>query len=268
MNLANIVGDIKKIAAEAGRYIMSEYSASGISGAEQKGLHDFVTHVDTGSEELLVKRLGDLVPSAGFIVEEKTSLLKGDQFMWIVDPLDGTTNFIHGIHPFSVSIALAEKGEVIAGVVLEASGTETFSAWKNGGAWLNGKKIQVSQNYSLPLALISTGFPYKDFSRLPGYLKCLEFLMQNTAGIRRMGSAAIDLCYVACGRFDLFFEYGLNPWDVAAGMLIVKEAGGVISDFSGNDSDIMGKEIIASNAAIYPDLVKIIRNFMVEGNLR
>jgi myo-inositol-1(or 4)-monophosphatase len=174
---------------------------------------------------------------------------------------------MHGVHPFAISIALIENEEVIAGVVYEAGGRETFSAWKDGGAWLNGINIKVSKAQNLSNSLIATGFPYKDFTRLPSYLKCLEHLIRNTQGVRRMGSASIDLAYVACGRFDAFFEYGLNIWDVAAGAILIREAGGKFSDFSGNEKDVTGKEIIAANILIYSEFLEIVSNFMQKMSL-
>jgi myo-inositol-1(or 4)-monophosphatase len=264
MNLTDISLAIEAIAAEAGNYIMSESERFDPSGTEMKGLNDFVTHVDRGSEELIVAELGKLIPAAGFLVEENTSSASGERYTWVVDPLDGTTNFIHGLHPFAVSIALTDHDEIIAGVVHEASGRETFTAWKGGGAYLNGKRIRVSETARASKSFVATGFPYKDFSRLPSYLDCLSHMLKNTTGVRRMGSASIDLACVACGRFDLFFEYGLNPWDIAAGSLLVTEAGGIVSDFSGEQSKVTGKEIIASNAGIYPEIHKIISNFMTK----
>lgn len=264
MNLKQICIDIEEIASEAGRFIMHESERFDIGSTEMKGLNDFVTYVDRGAEKLLVERLGKLIPSAGFLVEENTSTARGEKYCWVVDPLDGTTNFIHRIYPFALSIALTENDETIAGVVFEASGKETFTAWKGGGAWLNGKRIHVSSVSSSSRSFIATGFPYKDFSRLTQYLECLNFLLKNTTGVRRMGSASIDLSYVACGRFDLFFEYGLNPWDIAAGRLLVKEAGGIISDFSGRQENVTGAEIIGANASVYQELLKIISNFMLK----
>jgi myo-inositol-1(or 4)-monophosphatase len=264
MNLTDLTLAIEEVAIEAGNFIMTEARRFDISTTEMKGTNDFVTHVDRGAEKLIVSKLSKLIPSAGFLVEENTSGAKGERYCWVVDPLDGTTNFIHGIHPHAVSIALTDGDEIVAGVVHEAAGRETFTAWKGGGAWLNGERIRVSEVPLMSGSFVATGFPYKDFSRLPPYLECLSYMLRNTTGVRRMGSASIDLAYVACGRFEIFFEYGLNPWDVAAGSLLVMEAGGVISDFSGNQSKVSGHEIIASNAAVYPEILKIISNFMVK----
>jgi myo-inositol-1(or 4)-monophosphatase len=263
MELKELCRETELIASKTAGFIMKESQHFDIDKAETKGLNDFVSYVDLGAEEMLAENLARLIPGAGFYAEEGTVNKEGTRYLWIVDPLDGTTNFIHGVHPFSISIALREYDEIVVGLVYEAGGRESFTAWKNGGAWLNGEKIRVSGAINLSSSLIATGFPYKDFSRLPVYLKCFEHLLKNTHGVRRMGSASIDLAYVACGRFDGFFEYGLNPWDVAAGTLLILEAGGKISDFSGNEKDVTGREIIAANSLIYPEFLEIVSNFML-----
>jgi myo-inositol-1(or 4)-monophosphatase len=262
MELKDLCREIEIVARQTGRFIMKESRRFDIARIESKGPNDFVSYVDRGAEEMLVENLGRLIPEAGFYTEEGTSAKAGTRYCWVVDPLDGTTNFLHGVHPFSISIALKEFDELIAGVVYEAGGMETFTAWGNGGAWLNGNKIRVSRTINLSNSLVATGFPYNDFTRLPSYLICLEHVMRNSHGVRRMGSAAIDLAYVACGRFDAFFEYGLNPWDVAAGILLIREAGGRVSDFSGNEKDVTGKEIIAANNLVYSEFFEIVSNFM------
>jgi myo-inositol-1(or 4)-monophosphatase len=177
---------------------------------------------------------------------------------WIIDPLDGTTNFIHGIPLYTVSIALEKDNELVVGVVFEVNLGECFYAWKNGGAWMNESRIAVSEASQLRNALCATGFPYKDFPHLTRYFDTLRFLFQNSRGVRRIGSAALDLAYVACGRFDAFYEYNLNPWDVAGGALIVKEAGGTVSDFSGGTNFLHGKEIAATNKGVYKEFLNAI----------
>jgi myo-inositol-1(or 4)-monophosphatase len=260
--LKALCAEIESAARMAGEFIKNESVIFDINDTESKGLNNFVTYVDKGSEKMLIEKLAPLIPEAGFIAEEGTSAKKGLKYNWIIDPLDGTTNFLHGVHPFAVSIGLMENNEVIAGVVHEVGGDETFTAWKNGGAWLNGKKIHVSQTPRLSGSLAATGFPYNLFDRLDPYMNLLTYLVKNTHGIRRLGSASIDLAYVACGRFDLFFEYDLKPWDIAAGMLIVREAGGRFSDFSGNMANLSGDETIASNALIYNEILEIVSSFM------
>ncbi|HNY52702.1 MAG TPA: inositol monophosphatase family protein [Bacteroidales bacterium] len=257
-----LCADIESAAREAGRFIMQESATFDIHDTETKGRNNFVTYVDKGSEKMLVERLAKLIPEAGFIAEEGTSVKKGEKYNWIIDPLDGTTNFLHNVHPFAVSIGLMEDDEVIAGVVHEAGGQETFTAWKGGGAWLNGKRIHVSKVPVLSGALAATGFPYNLFDRLDPYMDLLKYLVKNTHGVRRLGSAAIDLAYVACGRYDFFYEYDLKIWDVAAGMLIVREAGGKFSDFSGNMTGLDGNESLASNSLIYNEVLEVVQSFM------
>jgi myo-inositol-1(or 4)-monophosphatase len=263
MNLRRICLEIEKAAHETGTYILKESEGFDIKKSETKGLHDFVSYVDKVSEKMLVEKLGLLLPKAGFIAEEGTSEKKGLKYCWVIDPLDGTTNFLHGIHPYAISIALLEYDEIVAGVVYEAGGKETFVAWKDGGAWLNNKPIHVSKAAKLSESLVATGFPYKDFDRLAPYMDCLAWFCKNTHGVRRLGSAAIDLAYVACGKFEVFFEYGLSHWDVAAGILLVREAGGKVSDFSGNENGVNGEEIVATNIAVYSEVQEIVSNFMI-----
>jgi len=264
MDLKDICRKVEIIASETAEYIMKESERFDLDSVKTKGLHDFVSHVDLGAEKMLVEKLGKLLPEAGFLVEEATSEKKGARYCWIVDPLDGTTNFLHKLHPFAISIALSDYDEIIAGAVYEAAGKESFLAWKNGGAWLNGEKIRVSQSADISKSLIATGFPYKDFTRLENYLNCFEYLLRNSQGVRRMGSASIDLAYVACGRFEAFFEYALNQWDVAAGTILIREAGGIVSDFSGTDKKVTGSEIIASNNLVYTEFLEIVSKFMVK----
>ncbi|MES2568325.1 MAG: inositol monophosphatase family protein [Bacteroidota bacterium] len=246
MDLQNITKQVVDCAKLAGEFIRTERQTFSYNKVEIKGLNDLVSYVDKTSEKLLVEKLALIFPDAGFIVEENTKSEIKD-YNWIIDPLDGTTNFIHGIPCYAVSIALEHKGEVIIGVVYEVAQDECFWAFKNGGAFLNDVKINVSERKSLSDSLIATGFPIYNFSRLDSFIKTLTYFMKNTHGIRRIGAAAADLCYLACGRVDAFFEYNLNPWDVAAGALIVKEAGGTVSDFNLTQNWLFGKEIVATN---------------------
>ncbi|HEX2616257.1 MAG TPA: inositol monophosphatase family protein, partial [Flavobacteriales bacterium] len=177
---------------------------------------------------------------------------------WIIDPLDGTTNFVHGIPCYCTSVALVRGEEVLIGVVLEVTRNECFSAWKGGGAYLNGKRIHVSQRGQLLDSLLATGFPYDDFAYESAYMDLLRDLMHRSRGIRRLGSAAADLAYVAAGRFEAFYEYGLNAWDVAAGILLVLEAGGRVSDFREGDRFLFGEEIVASNGHIHREMLDVI----------
>ncbi len=238
---------------EAAGYIRDKHEhRSGLS-IESKGKHNFVTEVDKKAEEILVAGLSEILPESGFIAEEGTSTRKGDLHNWVIDPVDGTTNFIHGVFPFAISVGLLEGKEVVAGVVYEFGLDETFYAWKDGGAWLNGNPISVSSVNTIEQSLIATGFPYTDFRFLDQFLQSIRHFMKHSHGLRRLGSAATDIAYVACGRYDGFYEYGLNPWDIAAGILLVKEAGGEASDFNGNEHPLFREDIICSNGNIHKE---------------
>jgi len=249
IKLQTLLAKVITTAKDTGNWIRAERENFSVDQVEIKGLNDLVSYVDKGAEQKIVNDLVNHFPNAGFIVEENTQSGKKD-YNWIVDPLDGTTNFVHGVPCYAISIALEFKGEIILGVVYEITRDECFYATKEGGSYLNSKSIYVSKSAALKDSLIATGFPIYNFSRLEPYIKSLELLMHKTHGVRRIGAAAADLCYLACGRFDAFFEYNLNPWDVAAGALIVKEAGGNICDFEGGKNWLFGKEIIATNGLI------------------
>jgi len=185
-----------------------------------KDLNQLVTDMDVQVEKDLVKGLAELLPLASFLTEEETIKQAKADSRWIIDPIDGTTNFVHGIPAYCISIGLEQNGKIQLGVVFELNRSEFFHAIRGGGAFLNGQRVHVSQHVSLSETLIATGFPYYDFERTQKYLSVLEFFMKNTRGVRRLGSAALDLAYVACGKFDAFFEYSLSPWDVAGGSLL------------------------------------------------
>lgn len=256
MDLKSLCLDVVELSREVGMNIKIEELNVSRKDIEEKSLNSLVSYVDKNAEKKIVDRLAELLPEAGFIAEEGTSDKKGETYNWIVDPLDGTTNFLHGLPVYSVSIALQRKGEIVLGVVYEVNQDECFYAWKSGGAFLNQKSIQVSKSEQLKDSLIATGFPYYDYERVDSYFIVLKHLAQNSRGIRRMGSAAVDLVYTACGRFDAFFEYSLHPWDVAAGAFIVEEAGGKISDFSGGENWLFGQEIVASNGLVTEEVLK------------
>lgn len=262
IDLKLICSEIEKAVQETGAFILKESKKFDISRTESKGLNDFVSYVDKGSEKMLVESLSRLLPEAGFNTEEGTIKKTGLKYCWVIDPLDGTTNFLHGVSPFAISIGLMEYDEVMAGVVYEVTGNEMFTAWKDGGAWLNGQPIHVSKAKILADSLVATGFPYSNFDHLDNYMKCLTYFCKHTHGIRRLGSAATDLAYVACGRFEVFYEYGLHPWDIAAGIIILHEAGGRISDFSGIEKNLNGDEIVAANSSVFPEVLEIVSKFM------
>lgn len=256
MNLERITNQVREISIKAGDFILSEWNQLSSENIEAKGFNDFFTYVDTTSEKMLVKELKELLPDAGFIVEENTIEAPGNEtYKWIVDPLDGTTNYIHGLKPFSVSIALAKDNRVILGVVNELGCNEIFHAWEGTPAFLNGSEIHVSTIPSLKNSIIGTGFPFKDFERVDAYLGLLKYFMKNSHGIRRFGSAAVDLCYIACGRLEAFFEYGLKPWDVAAGTFILRQSGGLVSDFSGGEDYLFNREIVAANSKVFDEFL-------------
>jgi myo-inositol-1(or 4)-monophosphatase len=259
MNLADICHAVTRLTSDVGQFILAERLSFQSSAIERKGHNDLVSYVDKEAESRLVEQLTELIPDAGFLTEENTKQVQGKSYCWIIDPLDGTTNFIHGIPCFCISIGLHYEGQPVLGVVHELNLNECFYAWKNGGAYLNGKKIRVSEVSVVSDSLIATGFPYHDYNRMKPYMEVFDHLMHHSHGLRRLGSAAADLAYTAAGRFEAFYEYGLNPWDVAAGVVLVQEAGGVVSDFSGTDNHTFGKEIIASNAKIYPEFLEIIQ---------
>lgn len=223
---------------------------------EVKSKNSLVTEVDKRLEKYFVAELGKLLPESGFIAEEGTSDKKGLDYNWIIDPLDGTTNFIHGIPAYCCSVALMQGREIVLGGILEFNTSEYFEASKDNGAFLNGNRINVSPTKSIEDSLLATGFPYYDFEYIEQYMALFRHLLRESRGLRRLGSAALDLAYVACGRFDGFFEYSLQPWDVAAGIIIVQEAGGRVSDFKGGQNQLFGKQMLASNSFIYNDLLE------------
>lgn len=261
MNLENLCIEVNMLAKEAGSIMKKYLNQLNYDNIEVKGKHNYVTFVDKEIEKFLVESLLKILPEAGFIVEEGTSSNLGETYNWVIDPLDGTTNFIHGLPPFCVSIALMSHDEVILGVIYEPNLDELFFSWDKAPAYLNGKEIIVSKTSEIDNSLIATGFPYTDYERMESYMKLFDYCLHNTRGLRRLGSAAIDLAYVACGRFDGFYEYGLSPWDVAAGAFLVKQAGGKVTDFCGGKNFIFGKEIIAFNGKIYDEFQSITSNY-------
>ena len=262
MNYENICNKVIDLSKSVGEFIRQENNKFTPDKIENKGLHDFVSYVDKAAEQKLVDELSKIIPEAGFIAEEGTSTKKGIEYNWIIDPLDGTTNFIHGLFPFAISIALMQKEDIVLGVIYEIGLDEMFYAWKGSKAFLNKKEIKVTDVEKVKDSFIATGFPYYDFNYVDSYMKSLLYFMKNTPGVRRLGSAATDLAYVACGRFDAFYEYSLSPWDVAAGAFIVQQAGGRISDFKGNNNYIFGKEIIATNNKLFEEFAKIVKGFI------
>jgi myo-inositol-1(or 4)-monophosphatase len=259
--LQEISEQVIELSREVGTYLRSQQHALRNDDVDSKSLNSFVTYVDRTSEEKLVKGLSEILPRATFLTEEETVAQENSDVRWIIDPLDGTTNYIHGMPQFSTSVGLEVNNELVVGVIEEPSLGETFHAFKGGGAWINDLKIQVSNKDNLTDSLLATGFPYFEFNLMSDYLDLLRELMKNSRGVRRLGSAALDLAYVACGRFDSFYEYSLNPWDVAAGVVLVKEAGGIVTDFFGKDDYLHGQTIVASNPNIHSEMLEKIGNY-------
>ena len=239
------------IAREAGALLMDYF---GKVSYELKGDADLVTEADRASERLVVERLRTHFPDHAIVAEEGGGRESSSEYCWYVDPVDGTTNFAHGFPVFNITLALAKAGELIAGVTFDPTRQELFAAEKGGGATLNYQKIAVSKAARLEDSLVSTGFPSRKRHLNVNIYFYWEMAMR-THGVRRAGSAAIDLAYVACGRFEAFWEFGLNPWDMAAGILLVEEAGGRCSDMRGGPKDLHGPSLIADNGGIHEEMV-------------
>lgn len=264
-DLEHICNQVIDIVNEVGNFITGEMGQVQSQDIETKSMNSLVSYVDKTSEGMLVAELSRVITGSVFLAEENTVSPESGKFQWVIDPLDGTTNFLHRLPCFAISVALRENLNTVLGVVLEVNRKECFYAWKGSGAFLNKQPIQVSNTSTLDHALLATGFPYHDFSRNSSYLEVLEYFMRNTRGIRRFGAAAVDLAYVACGRFDGFFEYGLSPWDIAAGAFLVEEAGGKICDFENGPTWSSGSEIIASNPSVFPEFYKVIhKSFIIK----
>jgi myo-inositol-1(or 4)-monophosphatase len=261
MQLERLTSDVTDIAKLAGDFIRQERKNFSPDKIEYKGLNDMVSYVDKTAERIIVSGLEKLLPESGFLTEEKTTSKTGNRFNWIIDPLDGTTNFIHGVPTFSVSIALKEYGELVSGVVYEINLDECFYAWKDAPAYLNGREIRVSSIDSVDKSLVATGFPYYDFEKQAAYIELFTELMRGSHGLRRLGSAAVDLVYTACGRFETFYEYNLNAWDIAAGVLIVRQAGGEVVNFKGGSEVMDTRELLATNGKITAEMLSIIQKY-------
>jgi myo-inositol-1(or 4)-monophosphatase len=234
---------------EVGAFIRHESESFDRSRIEQKnGFNNLVSYVDKESEKKLVEALSKIIPGSGFLGEEGTDVKGSNEYQWIIDPLDGTTNFTHGFPPFAISIGLNKGDTAVFGVVMEITKWECFHSYAGSPAFCNEHEIKVSSVKSLDAALLATGFPYYHLGKTDEYLEIIKHFLRETHGIRRLGSAATDLAYVACGRLDGFFEYNLNAWDVAAGAFIVQQAGGTVTDFKGGNNFLHGGELCAGNA--------------------
>jgi myo-inositol-1(or 4)-monophosphatase len=261
MQLEHLANQVIELSKQAGDFIRQERKTFNADKIEYKGLNDLVSYVDKTAEGIIVAGLEKILPEAGFITEEQTKNQTAERYNWIIDPLDGTTNFIHGLPVFSVSIALKEYDELVLGVVYEINQDECFYAWKDSPAYLNGKEIKVSKAPTISDSLIATGFPYYDFTKQPQYIELFTYLMKNCHGLRRLGSAAVDLAYTAAGRFDAYYEYNLNAWDCAAGIVIVKQAGGHVVNFSGGDEVLDTRELLATNGKFTDEMLQAIKQY-------
>jgi myo-inositol-1(or 4)-monophosphatase len=225
-----------------------------------KSANDFVTEVDQKAEEAIIETLLTAYPGHGILAEESGRVhgAKHSEYVWIIDPLDGTTNFIHGLPFYAVSIALAYRDQIQQAVVYDPTRNDLFYSSKGRGAFLNDKRLRVSKRTRLSDSLVGTGFPFRKGDNFQRYLKMFSEVMQSCAGVRRPGAAALDLCYVAAGYYDAFFETGLNPWDIAAASLIITEAGGLIGNFTGEADFMYQREVVAGNPKIYGQMVNIL----------
>lgn len=245
-----------RAAKQAGEHILSKWG-TGVS-FELKGEINLVTEVDKKAEQIILKNLESAFPDHDIMTEEGQAQRKDSEFKWIIDPLDGTTNFAHSYPLFAVSIALEHKGEIILGVVYDPLREELFTAIQGKGAFLNGKSIHVSAVSELGRALLGTGFAYNVRETKENNLREFGNMLMHAQGVRRDGVAAIDLCYVACGRYDGFWELNLFPWDVAAGTLMIREAGGRVSNYSGKKFSVYEKEILATNGRFHDEMLAVI----------
>lgn len=255
VNLEHLCTGVRKIALEAGLFLQEERRKFDRERVEEKSAHNYVSYVDKESERRLVEALTALLPEAGFIAEEGSGALRDEEYCWLVDPLDGTSNYIHDIAPYCVSIALRNREELLLGVVYEVCRGECFYAVKGGKAYLDGEVIHVSDVSELDKAFIALGFPYNSDAYRPVAAHLVDRLYGFAGGTRLMGSAAAELCYVAAGRFEARLEAYLGPWDVAAGGLILRQAGGMITDFKGGDDWESGHQVLATNGGMHPILL-------------
>lgn len=253
----NQLAAIESLVMEVGQFQQSNQATISANDIDEKSLNQLVSFVDIESEKMLVAGLSTITPTAGYLGEENTSTAINEKLYWIIDPLDGTTNYLFGHNKYAISIALYAEGAPVYGCVYVPADRENFVATPLG-AFLNGSPIFVATRNNLQDTLIATGFPYYTFQEMEAYLATLSQLMRETRGLRRMGSAAIDLAYTACGRFDAFFELNLSPWDVAAGAYIVQQAGGTVTDFNGDTNYVFGTSILAGSEKIYPKMKTLI----------
>jgi myo-inositol-1(or 4)-monophosphatase len=248
-----------RAARRAGSIINRASLSGGALQVRSKRANDFVTQVDGAAEEAVIDIVRKSYPDHGFIAEESGESTPDAEYLWIIDPLDGTTNFIHGFPQYAVSIAVQRRGALEHAVIYDPTKNELFTASKGRGAFLNDRRIRVSKCLKLDDALVGTGFPFKELGRLDLYMRQLRFFMSKSSGVRRAGAAALDLAYVACGRLDAFWELGLAPWDMAAGALLIQEAGGLVADLSGEQDFMSTGDVVAATPKIFPAVLEAMR---------
>ncbi len=259
MDLDFLTEEVKKLARQTGEFLKKERLVFDSDRVEQKAAHDYVSYVDKESEKRIVERLHGLLPESGFIAEEGTGSPEGQEYCWVVDPLDGTNNYIHDSAPYCVSIALRNRKEILLGVVYECCREELFWANKESKAFLNGKEIHVSDRDVLDQSFIFPELPYEAERYGTFIFPLLHDLYGRVSGIRMLGSAAAEICYVAAGRFEAFIEAFLGLWDVAAAYLILKQAGGRMTDFGGNPKGPNPEEVLATNGKVHEEILNVIR---------
>ncbi|MCI4671101.1 MAG: inositol monophosphatase [Bacteroidia bacterium] len=248
--------DIQELLRKVGKYVQDEFRHFDFKRVEYKAAHNPFTDVDVAADKMLKQVCSQMIPGSGFINEELGSQDIDSEYRWIIDPIDGTVNFMHGIPHFCTCIALQHHKETVMGYVYQPVYDDMYVAMKGKGASLNGEKIRTSKRETLDTSIVATGFPYGTPEWIDDFLGRVYGVIKKIQGFRRMGSAALDLAYVASGKLDAFFEYQLNPWDVAAGALIVEEAGGKVTDFHGGDDYIFGGQVVSSNGIIHQELME------------
>lgn len=259
MDLKTICNQTVELVQPVAQYILESFGDIRIENAKEKSKNSLVSHIDINAEKQLVKGLTQIIPEAGFVTEEDTVARGSKSLYWVIDPLDGTTNFLFGIPAVSISIALKKEGKTVMGVIHHVNSGDTYHCILGGGAWKNEKRIAVSQRKTIEESLVATGFPYESGDFLPVQMKLIEYFIKQSRGVRRLGSAAIDLAYVAEGIFDIYFESGLNEWDTSAGILLVREAGGHSGDLEGNLEYEAGEHILATNSYLYHPALQVIQ---------
>jgi len=264
--LKQLSEEVQNIAKEVGVFIQAEVDKVQRSDIQEKVENSLVSYVDKEAEEKLVQKLKPLISDVGFITEEDTVEQQSKSIIWIIDPLDGTTNYLFGIPHYSTSIALRVNDDIQLGVITDIAKNECFHAVRGEGAFRNDKKLSLNYPLDLKESIFVTGFPYRNDYDPRGYFQIIEHWIKNSRGVRRLGSAALDLCYVACGRVSCYYESFLNIWDIAAGVLIVEEAGGRLSDFSGLERHLQSGQIVASHPMIFEEIIDVIKRELPVNN--